>query len=172
MSRRTAEAGGGGFLWTLPVQWLRILAMTLVMGLVAAPVRAVTPDEVLQDAALEKRARTLSAEIRCLVCQNQSIDESNADLARDLRVIVRERLTAGDSNSQVLDYLVARYGEFILLKPRFGVHTAVLWSIAPILLLLGVLGLFWARRSRRRASAAAGELSADERDRVEKLLRE
>ncbi len=101
---------------------------------VAAPARAVEPDEMLADPALEAKAREISAELRCLVCQNQSIDDSNAPLARDLRVVVRERLVAGDSKEQVIDYAVARYGEFILLRPRFSAKTALLW-FAPLLLL-------------------------------------
>src|ERR1041384_1887939 len=94
------------------------------------PALAVQPDEILKDAALEPRARTLSQELRCMVCQNQSIDDSDAPLAKDLRVLVRERLTAGDSDRQVIDFLVTRYGEFVLLKPRFSMHTLLLW-LAP-----------------------------------------
>src|SRR3954470_10008409 len=96
----------------------------------AAPAFAVQPDEILKDPVLESRARTLSQELRCMVCQNQSIDDSDAPLAKDLRVLVRERLTAGDSDSQVISFLVARYGEFVLLKPRLSMHTLFLW-LAP-----------------------------------------
>ena len=102
---------------------------------------AVQPDEILPDARLETRARGLSHELRCMVCQNQSIDDSDAPLARDLRLLVRERLKAGDSDAQVLDYLVARYGQFVLLKPRFAWDTAVLWLAPLVVLLLGGLGL-------------------------------
>jgi cytochrome c-type biogenesis protein CcmH len=101
---------------------------------------AVLPDEVLKDAALEARARSISKDLRCLVCQNQSIDDSNAPLAKDLRVIVRERLTAGDSNEQAVNYIVARYGNYVLLKPPFQQDTALLW-LAPFLVLLAALGV-------------------------------
>ena len=112
---------------------------------------AVQPDEVLSDPALEARARVLSKELRCMVCQNQSIDDSAAPLARDLRVLVRERLTGGDSDQQVLDFLVARYGEFVLLKPRFAWHTALLWLGPPGLLIGGALALLLAARRRSRS---------------------
>jgi cytochrome c-type biogenesis protein CcmH len=110
---------------------------------------AVQPDEILSDRTLELRARELSKELRCMVCQNQSIDDSDAPLARDLRVLVRERLQAGDSDQQVLDFLVARYGEFVLLRPRFSSQTALLWLTPLVILLLGACGLFvfWRRRS-------------------------
>jgi cytochrome c-type biogenesis protein CcmH len=118
---------------------------------------AVQPDEVLADPALEARARSLSKELRCLVCQNQSIDDSAAPLARDLRVLVRERLTGGDNDQQVLDFLVARYGEFVLLKPRFTWHNALLWLTPPgVLIGGGLLLLMTARRRSRAASATAG----------------
>src|SRR6187401_2626115 len=105
---------------------LRVILMCLAVA-ASAPALAVQPDEVLSDPALEARARVLSQELRCLVCQNQSIDDSDAPLARDLRILLRERLQAGDSDRQVIDFLVARYGEFVLLKPRFSWHTALLW---------------------------------------------
>src|SRR5260370_5076170 len=125
-----------------------------------APAWAVQRDEVLSDPALEARARVLSKELRCMVCQNQSIDDSAAPLARDLRLLVRERLTGGDSDQQVLDFLVARYGEFVLLKPRFAWHTAVLWLGPPALLLGGALLLlvFGRRRSRAGLSPAARDV--------------
>jgi cytochrome c-type biogenesis protein CcmH len=122
---------------------------------------AVQPDEVLSDPALEARARVLSKELRCMVCQNQSIDDSAAPLARDLRLLVRERLTDGDSDSQVLDFLVARYGEFVLLKPRFAWHTALLWLGPPGVLIGGALVLLviaW-RRGRRASSPAGREVA-------------
>jgi cytochrome c-type biogenesis protein CcmH len=122
---------------------------------------AVQPDEVLSDPALEARARVLSKELRCMVCQNQSIDDSAAPLARDLRLLVRERLTDGDSDPQVLDFLVARYGEFVLLKPRFAWHTALLWLGPPGVLIGGALVLLviaW-RRGRRASSPAGREVA-------------
>ena len=115
---------------------LAILA-GLAIGLTALPAGAVAPDEILDDPVLEQRARDLSANLRCMVCQNQSIDDSDAPLAKDLRVLVRERLVAGDTNAEVIDYLVARYGEFVLLKPRFSWNTILLWAVAPLGLLLG-----------------------------------
>ncbi len=134
-----------------------ILIVIAVLGL-AGPALAVQPDEVLSDPKLETRARDLSRELRCMVCQNQSIDDSDAPLARDLRLLVRERLKAGDTNQQVLDFLVARYGEFVLLKPPFNMHTLVLW-LGPAFVLLGgavALGLM----ARRRAAAGTGDLAA------------
>jgi cytochrome c-type biogenesis protein CcmH len=116
---------------------------------------AVQPDEVLADPALEARARALSKELRCMVCQNQSIDDSAAPLARDLRLLVRERLTGGDSDQQVLDFLVARYGEFVLLKPLFAWHTALLWLGPPGLLLGGALILLVIGRRRSQAATTA-----------------
>jgi cytochrome c-type biogenesis protein CcmH len=136
---------------------------------------AVQPDEVLADPALEARARSLSKELRCLVCQNQSIDDSAAPLARDLRVLVRERLTGGDNDQQVLDFLVARYGEFVLLKPRFAWHNALLWLGPPgVLIGGGLLLLMTARRRSRAANAPAGAeveaLSAAEEARLAGLM--
>ena len=115
------------------------------------------PDEILPDPALEARARNLSKELRCMVCQNQSIDDSDAPLARDLRILVRERLTAGDSDPQVLDFLTARYGDFVLLKPPLRWDTAVLWFAPAIVLAVGVGGLVILLRRRRGAEPAAGE---------------
>ncbi|HLF24440.1 MAG TPA: cytochrome c-type biogenesis protein, partial [Burkholderiales bacterium] len=113
-------------------------------------------DEILPNPALEARARALSKQLRCMVCQNQSIDDSDAPLARDLRVLVRERLTAGDSDRQVIDFLVARYGEFVLLYPRFSWHTALLWLGPPAVLVIGALALVLiVRRNRRRAGATS-----------------
>src|SRR6202165_2452995 len=130
-----------------------ILVVLALVG--AAPLHAVQVDEILPDPALETRAREISHDLRCMVCQNQSIDDSDAPLARDLRLLVRERLKAGDSDAQVLDYLVARYGQFVLLKPRFELHTAVLW-LAPIgLLCVGAITLVVALRRRRHIAAAA-----------------
>lgn len=133
---------------------MKRLAAILLAILVALPgvAMAVSPDEVLKDPALEQRARDISEGLRCLVCQNQSIDDSDADLARDLRILVRERLVAGDSNDQVEQYLVDRYGEYVLLNPRFNAHTWLLWLAAPALLLVGLVALLFARRSRVPAS--------------------
>jgi cytochrome c-type biogenesis protein CcmH len=135
------------------------------------PAFAVNPDEVLPDPALETRARGISTELRCMVCQNQSIDDSNADLARDLRLLVRKRLVDGDSDRQVLDYIVSRYGEFVLLKPRLSEKTFLLWG-APIGLLLvgGVAMAVFA--SRRRGKPTGTRLTADEQQRLERLLGE
>lgn len=131
----------------------RLVQIVLLLALLAPGVAAaVTPDEMLKDPALEARARALSREIRCMVCQNQSIDSSEAPLAHDLRVLVRQRLVAGDSNQQVLDYLVARYGEFVLLKPPLELHTLLLWGAPPAVLLAGLIGLLLMARRRRPAS--------------------
>jgi cytochrome c-type biogenesis protein CcmH len=141
--------------------------------MLAAPALAVLPDERLADPALEARARTLSQELRCLVCQNQSIDDSNADLAHDLRVLVRERLTAGDSDTQVLAYLTSRYGDYVLLRPPVKPATLLLWFGPPMLLLAGIIGGVVAPTRRHRSSIAAGTaaLSEDERRRVRDLMK-
>ena len=135
---------------------------------------AVQPDEIMADPAKEARARDLSRELRCMVCQNQSIDDSEAPLARDLRLLVRERIAAGDSDAQVIDFLVARYGEFVLLKPRFNPHTLLLWLLPPLALAGGGLAL-WVYGRRRPGSALAEDqsspkLSADEQARLERLM--
>jgi cytochrome c-type biogenesis protein CcmH len=124
------------------------LLSALILALFAMPALAVQPREVLKDPALESRARSLSAGLRCLVCQNQSIDDSDAPLAQDLRRLVRERLVAGDSDRDVTEFVVARYGEFVLLKPPFNTGTLLLWLSPALVLLLGVLGLY--RMLRRR----------------------
>lgn len=133
--------------------WLRALLTGLAMSL-ALPALAVGPGEILPDPVLEQRARDISAGLRCLVCQNQSIDDSDADLARDLRVLVRERLVAGDSDEQVRQYLVDRYGEYVLLNPRLNEHTILLWVAAPLLLLVGLGTLIIAARRRSPADDA------------------
>ncbi len=152
-----------------------LAAVATALVLAGAPAAyAVQPDEIMTDPAKEARARELSKELRCMVCQNQSIDDSDAPLAKDLRVLVRERLAAGDSNSQVLDYLVARYGEFVLLRPRLEWHTLMLWLLPPLALLAGAFGLW--RYSRKRSAAApeiataAPTLSADEQARLDRLM--
>ena len=147
---------------------LRLLAL-LAGLLIAAPAHAVEPGEALADPALEARARDLSADLRCLVCQNQSIDDSHAPLARDLRLLVRERLKAGDTDEQVRDFLVQRYGDFILLKPPLRIGTLLLWGAPLLVLALGGLGLAAAAR-RRRVVVPVAELSAEERARLDKLL--
>ncbi len=132
-----------------------LAGVVVAFASLAAPAHAVQPDEILPDAALEQRARALSAELRCMVCQNQSIDDSDAPLARDLRLLVRERLVAGDSDSQVMTFLVDRYGEFVLLKPSFSGHNLLLWLAAPAVLIAGGL-IVWGAfgRSRRRSEPA------------------
>ena len=145
------------------------LAAVLAAGISGPPARAVEPSERLADPALEARARLLSQELRCLVCQNQSIDESNADLAHDLRVLLRQRLTAGDTDRQVLDYVVARYGVFVLLDPPFLPATYLLW-LAPPLLVLGAGALVVVRARRRRPDPELPALSEEERSRAALLL--
>ncbi|MEP5779221.1 MAG: cytochrome c-type biogenesis protein, partial [Hyphomicrobiales bacterium] len=117
---------------------MRVFVALIFLCFNVLPALAVNPDEVLSDPALEARARALSVNLRCLVCQNQSIDDSDAELAKDLRVLVRERLVAGDSDVAVIDYIVARYGEYVLLKPRLGAHTIVLWLSPFVLLFIGI----------------------------------
>jgi cytochrome c-type biogenesis protein CcmH len=142
-----------------------VLLLTLLF---AGAALAVKPDEVVADPALEARARTLSEELRCMVCQNQSIDESDADLARDLRVLVRQRLVAGDTDQQVIDYIVSRYGEFVLLKPRFSLRNALLWGTPVLLLLAG--GIFIMLTARSRRSTATKALTAEEKAALDKML--
>ena len=131
---------------------------------------AVQPDEILKDAGLEARARNLSRELRCMVCQNQSIDDSEAPLAKDLRLLVRERLVQGDSDRQVLDFLVARYGEFVLLKPPLQLHTLLLWGLPPLGLLAGMIGLFVMARRRTAVSVEPLALSDAEQRRLSTLV--
>ncbi len=155
--------------------WRSIVCAVLIAAVSAGPgavtAWAVQPDEVLSDPALEKRARGLSTGLRCLVCQNQSIDDSDAPLAKDLRVLVRERLVAGDSDTQVIDYVVARYGDFVLLKPPMNAHTLLLW-LAPLLALLGALVVvmrgMWARPAP--LEGASPPLSAQEKDALDQFL--
>ena len=151
---------------------MRRLALIALLVALAAPTAAlaVEPDEILKDPALEARARNLSSELRCLVCQNQSIDDSAAPLARDLRVLVRERLSAGDSDSQVLNFLVARYDEFVLLNPRFELHNLLLWGLPPVVLVAGMIALFVTARRRQSANLQAPALSAAEQQRITTLV--
>ena len=162
------------------MRWLRLAATMvtlfapLTVLLLAPPAFAVQPDEVLADQVLEARARALSKELRCMVCQNQSIDDSDAPLARDLRVLVRERLQAGDSDRQVIDFLVARYGEFVLLKPRFSSHTALLWLGPAGILLIGAFAVVLAARRYRRGAGipnVTSELTSGEAVRLAEILR-
>jgi cytochrome c-type biogenesis protein CcmH len=150
----------------------RIAMLGVLAWCLAGPAGAVTPDEMLHDQALEARARAMSAELRCVVCQNQSIDDSNAPLAHDLRVLLRERLQAGDSDAQARDYLVARYGNFILLKPPLQWDTLALW-LGPMLCLL-LAGVIFARYCRTAPSSATAEspavFSPTEQERLEALL--
>ena len=148
--------------------------MLLVALLAPSRLWAVEPDEMLSDPTLEARARALSKELRCMVCQNESIDDSGAPLAHDLRVLVRDRIKAGESDAQVLDFLVARYGEFVLLKPRLSWHTVALWGLPPTVLLVGAVVILMDLR-RRRGGLAVGEqadLTAAEEARLAELLRD
>ena len=149
----------------------RLAPIALLIALTTAGTAlAVQPDEVLKDPTLELRARNLSSELRCMVCQNQSIDDSEAPLARDLRLLVRERLTKGDSDQQVLDFLVARYGEFVLLKPRLEWQTLLLWGLPPATLIAGVIGLFLMAHRRKETSLDPEALSAEEQRRLSTLV--
>lgn len=151
----------------------KIAATMALLACSFAPARAVTPDEMLRDSAMEARARNLSQELRCVVCQNQSIDDSNAPLAHDLRVLLRERLTAGDSDKQTVDYIVARYGNFVLLKPPVQSNTILLWSGPVLFLVFAMLGS--ARYLRNRANTPPFDnlpLSANEQVNLDTLLSE
>jgi cytochrome c-type biogenesis protein CcmH len=153
----------------------RILSCAFAVAVMAAsPARAVQPDEIMSDVAKEARARDLSRELRCMVCQNQSIDDSEAPLARDLRLLVRERIAAGDSDAQVIDFLVARYGEFVLLKPRLSSHTWLLWLLPPLALAGGGVALWNLGRRRTKAgmrdNASLFKLTAEEEARLERLI--
>ena len=154
-----------------------LLLFCAIFTVGSTPALAVEPDEILSDPVLEARAREVSLNLRCLVCQNQSIDDSNAELAKDLRVLVRERLTKGDTNEQATDYIVDRYGEYVLLKPRMGLHTLILW-FGPLALLLFAAGYFYMNRpvavgtGGGTSSGGAGvkALSKEERERLAKLM--
>ena len=140
----------------------------MLLALMPGAALAVLPDEVLDDPALEARARDLSADLRCMVCQNQSIDDSNAELARDLRILVRERLVAGDTDEEVMSYVVSRYGEFVLLRPQFSIRNALLWGAPALLLVVG--GVLVAARFRRPANRAAVPLSDAEKKKLDDIL--
>ncbi len=144
--------------------------LLILAVLIATPIWAVEPDEVLADPLLEARARDLSAELRCLVCRNESIDESNADLARDLRVLVRDRLVQGDTNEEVMAFIVDRYGEYVLLRPTLHGSNLMLWLAGPGMLLVAGLGAAVYLRGRRATPEDDAHLSAVEQDRVRQLL--
>jgi cytochrome c-type biogenesis protein CcmH len=146
-----------------------LLLLTLCV-LLASGANAVQPDEVLPDPALEARARAISEGLRCLVCQNQSIDDSDAPLAKDLRLLVRERLKQGDRDQQVIDFIVARYGEFVLLKPKFSPHTLLLWLATPAVFAAALLLIWLAYRRRQSAAQAVPKLSVNEERRLKRLL--
>lgn len=149
--------------------FMKAFAAWFIIFAALSEVHAVLPDEVLQDPALEARARDISSHLRCLVCQNESVDDSNAPLARDLRILVRERLKAGDSDRQVVDFLVARYGEFVLLKPRLNEETVLLW-LAPLFIIVIAGGaIFW--RVRRHKHNKLMPLSEAEKKRLEQILK-
>lgn len=149
------------------------LGLALAAHLIAAgPALAVQPDEILPDPALEARARQLSQGLRCPVCQNENIDDSNAPIARDLRILLRERLSAGDSDQDAVDYIVARYGEFVLLTPEAGGANTLLWLAGPLMLLAGGGIAFATLRRRARASEPVAELSAEDRARLDRILKQ
>lgn len=150
--------------------WLGLLFVVLAC---AGPARAVQPDEMLADPALEQRAREISQGLRCLVCRNENIDDSNADLARDLRLLVRERLAAGDSDTEVVEYITDRYGEYVLLMPTAGGSNLLLWAAGPLLLIGGLgLGLAFVRRRGRASDTGEATLSPEERDRLREILKD
>lgn len=150
---------------------MKKLFMALLVGLLAMPVFAVQPDEMLSDPALENRARELSRGLRCLVCKNESIDESNASLARDLRILVRDRLTAGDSDDEAIEFIVARYGEFVLLRPTVTGSNWLLWAAGPLMLLLaGGIGLSYLRGRAAAPESDIAALSDAEKTRLAEVL--
>ncbi len=147
--------------------------LALLLCLLAAPLWAVQPDEILDDPALEERARALSEDLRCLVCRNESIDASNAPLARDLRLLVRERLVAGDSDAEVMAFVVARYGEYVLLTPKATGTNLILWLAGPAMMLIGLgLGLAFLRKRSRSEATAERALTEDEKARLDEILSE
>jgi cytochrome c-type biogenesis protein CcmH len=151
-----------------------LLAICFVVALGLCSAHAVQPDEIMSDPVKETRARELSRELRCMVCQNQSIDDSEAPLARDLRLLVRERIAAGDSDIQVLDFLVARYGQFVLLKPRFEPQTFLLWLVTPLVLVGGglTLRMYSRRRAKLDGETASPTLTVEEEARLRELMTE
>lgn len=154
---------------------MKQFTLTIMLILLAVPAFAVQPDEILDDPALEARARVVGKDLRCLVCQNQSIDDSDADLARDLRVLVRERIVAGDSNQEVIDYVVSRYGDFVLLNPPLKLKTYALWFGPGIIIAFGLFAVFIFFRRRGGGDVATSKhegLSATEQEKLAKLLGE
>jgi cytochrome c-type biogenesis protein CcmH len=151
--------------------WWGFAALVLALSLHVQPAYAVNPDEMLSDPQLEARAREISKELRCLVCQNESIDESNADLAHDLRVLVRERLVAGDTNQQAIDYIVARYGDYVLLDPPLKPETYILWASPFVLLVLAFLAVVAFYRRKKRDTRKPEALSPSERQRLDEILK-
>ena len=152
-----------------------LIGLVVAIGIAGSSAAyAVQPDEIMSDSAKELRARNLSRELRCMVCQNQSIDDSEAPLARDLRLLVRERIAAGDSDAQVMDFLVARYGEFVLLKPELNPHTLLLWLLPPLALAGGGLAMWIQSRRRSRFATdddpSLSKLTADEEARLQRLI--
>lgn len=157
--------------WAI-VALLALRALVLAALLLPLPAGAVEPDEILADPALEARAREISKEVRCLVCRNESIDDSNAELAKDLRLLVRERLVAGDSDEEVMQYLVDRFGEFVLLRPQLTAANALLWASGPVLLVGGLIAAFFLFRSRARAAQVpASSLTPEEEAELQQILR-
>ena len=147
----------------------KLLVAVLALLFFSQPVLAVEPGEMLDDPVLEARARELSTGLRCLVCKNQNIDESNAGLARDLRILVRERLVAGDTNEEAMGYIVSKYGEYVLLKPKFALHTLILW-LGPFVLLIVGAGVLLKMRSRKPTTVAEKELSEEEKKQLQDLM--
>lgn len=149
------------------------IAAATTVSLLATPLAAVEPDEVLEDPLLEQRARHLSEGLRCLVCRNESIDDSNADLARDLRILVRERLVAGDSDTEAMDFIVDRYGEYVLLRPAINGANWLLWASGPLMLLAALLiGVFYVRGRSQAGTAPEQALTQEEQERLRKILEE
>lgn len=148
----------------------RLIASLAVMGCLAAPAYAVNPDEVLADPVLEERARDISSDLKCVVCRGENIDESNASIARDLRLLVRERLTEGDSNEEVVDFIVERYGEYVLMKPNRSGANMILWATGPALFVIAALSAALYLRRRAKAKDGAQALTQDEQARLNELL--
>ncbi|OWU84056.1 cytochrome C biogenesis protein CcdA [Oceanicola sp. 22II-s10i] len=147
--------------------------LCLALAVLGSPAWAVQPDEILDDPALEARAREISKGLRCLVCRNENIDDSNAELARDLRLLVRERLVAGDTDQEAVDYITDRYGEYVLLKPTMGGANWLLWAAGPLLLVTGLgIGAVYVRRRATASAAGEGDLSEAERKRLDEILGE
>jgi len=147
--------------------------LILIFALLAAPAFAVEPDEVMDDPALEARAREISRELKCVVCQGEHIDESNAGIARDLRLLVRERLLHGETDQDILDFVVARYGEYVLMRPAWSGSNIILYVAGPVILIFALIsGFFYFRRRSLAVDAAAGGLSKDEADRLAEILKE